>query len=177
MTDLRNQRRMASAILKCGSDRVWIDPDRTGDVASAVTRSDIRRLVSSGVIVKIPARGISRGRARERAEDKKQGRRRGPGSRKGAMYARLPRKDRWMRTIRALRDELTRLKEAKTIDAHVYRNYYMRAKGGQFRSRNHLLTHMKTEGTVPADYESMAHKPASKAGAPRAPAAPKKGAA
>lgn len=148
MTDLRNQRRMAAAILKCGSDRVWIDPDQVGDVASAVTRADVRRLVSNGSVRKLPARGVSRGRAREREEDRAQGRRRGPGSRKGAMYARLPRKDRWMRTIRALRDTLATLRETKEIDAHVYRNYYMRAKGGQFRSRNHLLTHMKTEGAI-----------------------------
>jgi large subunit ribosomal protein L19e len=148
MTDLRNQRRMAAAILKCGRDRVWIDPDQVEDVASAVTRADVRRLVSSDIIRKIPAHGVSRGRARERAEDRKQGRRRGPGSRKGATYARLPRKERWMRTIRALRDELTKLREGKKIDAHTYRNYYMRAKGGQFRSRNHLLTHMKTEGAL-----------------------------
>jgi len=148
MTDLRNQRRMATQLLKCGSDRVWIDPDAVEDVAGAVTRADVRRLISSKIIQKIPAHGISRGRARERAEDRKQGRRRGPGSRKGAMYARLPRKERWMRTIRALRDELVKLREAEKIDAHTYRNYYMRAKGGQFRSRNHLLTHMKTEGAL-----------------------------
>ncbi len=148
MTDLRNQRRMAAAILKCGRDRVWIDPDRVSDVAGAVTRSDVRRLISSGVVRKEPARGVSRGRARARTEARKQGRRRGPGSRKGAKYARQPRKDRWMRTIRALRDELTKLRDGKKIDAHTYRNYYMRAKGGQFRSRNHLLTHMKTEGAL-----------------------------
>jgi large subunit ribosomal protein L19e len=148
MTDLRNQRRMAAAILDCGRDRVWIDPDRIEDVASAVTRSDVRRLISSGVVVKLPKRGVSRVRARAVHEARQQGRRRGPGSRKGAMYARLPRKDRWMRTIRALRDVLHTLKAEKKIDPHTYRQYYMRAKGGQFRSRNHLLSHMKTEGAI-----------------------------
>lgn len=178
MTDLRNQRRMAAAILKCGRDRVWIDPDKLEDIATAVTRSDVRRLISSGSVVKLPARGVSRGRARGRSEDKKQGRRRGPGSRKGAQFARLPRKDRWMRTIRALRAELQALKEQKKIDSHVYRTYYMRAKGGQFRSRNHLLTHMKTEGSIPADYVSSAPKPAPKPAAQAKPAAaPKKEAA
>ena len=28
MTDLRHQRRMAAEILKCGENRVWMDPDR-----------------------------------------------------------------------------------------------------------------------------------------------------
>jgi len=148
MTDLRNQRRMAAAVMKCGSDRVWIDPDKVGDVASAVTRGDVRRLVSSGVIQKIPARGISRGRARARDEERKQGRHRGPGSRKGALRARTPKKDKWMKTIRALRDQLAVMRDEKKIDARTYRNYYLRAKGGQFRSRAHLVSHMKTEGAL-----------------------------
>jgi len=50
MTDLRNQRRMAAAILKCGENRVWMDTDRTDEVAEAVTRSDIRELVKGGAI-------------------------------------------------------------------------------------------------------------------------------
>lgn len=148
MTDLRNQRRMAAALLKCGRDRVWIDPDRVSDVASAVTRADVRRLISGGTIEKIPAHGVSRGRARARDLKKKQGRRRGPGSRQGARYARLPRKERWVRTIRALRDELHKLRESKKIDAHRYREYYRRAKGGQFRSRAHLVSHLKAEGVL-----------------------------
>lgn len=148
MTDLRNQRRLAAAIGKAGYDRVWIDPDRLSDVASAVTRADVRRLISGGAIVIKPARGVSRGRAREVAKARKGGRRRGPGSRKGAQKARLPRKQKWMRLIRSLRDELSTLKEEKKINARTYRGYYMRAKGGQFRSRNHLLSHMRTEGVL-----------------------------
>jgi large subunit ribosomal protein L19e len=148
MTDLRNQRRLAAAIGKCGSDRVYLDPERTSDIASAVTRADVRRLISGGAIKILAKRGVSRGRARERDEQKKQGRRRGPGSRKGAKYARLPRKDRWMRLIRALRGELNTLKGEKKIDVHQYRDYYRRSKGGQFRSRAHMVSHMKTEGIL-----------------------------
>ena len=148
MTDLRNQRRMAAAIGKAGYDRVWIDPDRLADVASAVTRADVRRLITGGAIVIKPKLGVSRGRAREVAKARKGGRRRGAGSRKGTSTARLPRKEKWMRLIRALRDELRTLKEGKKIDARTYRAYYMRAKGGQFRSRNHLLSHMRTEGVL-----------------------------
>ena len=32
MTDLRNQRRMASNILKCGANRVWMDNDRIDEI-------------------------------------------------------------------------------------------------------------------------------------------------
>ena len=47
-----------------------------------------------------------------------------------------------------LRDELRGLREKGAIDASTYRNYYVRAKGGQFRSRAHLRSHMKTEGAL-----------------------------
>ena len=32
MADLRNQRRMAAEILKCGENRVWMNPDRLDEV-------------------------------------------------------------------------------------------------------------------------------------------------
>ena len=31
--DLKNQKRMAAEILKCGESRVWIDPNRIEDAA------------------------------------------------------------------------------------------------------------------------------------------------
>lgn len=148
MADLRNQKRLASEVMKVGKSRVRIDPDRAEEVAGAVTRADVRKLVSGGVIVAVQKTGVSRGRGRHIAAQKAKGRRTGPGSRKGAKFARSPRKDRWMMVIRAIRDELRILREKGAIDASAYRNYYVRAKGGQFRSRAHLKSHMKTEGTL-----------------------------
>jgi large subunit ribosomal protein L19e len=148
MADLRNQKRLAAEVMKVGASRVRIDPDRTEEVASAVTRADVRKLVSGGVIVAVQKSGVSRGRGRKIAQQKAKGRRTGPGSRKGAANARNPRKARWVNQIRALRDELKQLREKGAIDASAYRDYYVRAKGGQFRSRAHLRSHMKTEGTL-----------------------------
>ncbi len=37
--DLKNQRRVASELLKCGENRVWIDPNRTEDATDAVPRA------------------------------------------------------------------------------------------------------------------------------------------
>ncbi len=146
MADLRNQKRLAADVMKCGASRVRIDPDRVDEVATAVTRADIRKLVDGKVITKVQKQGVSRGRGRKLDAQKAKGRRVGPGSRKGAKYARLPRKERWMALIRALRNELRGLKESGAIERSTYRNYYMRAKGGQFRSRAHMVAHMKTEG-------------------------------
>lgn len=146
MSDLRNQRRLAAAVLDCGEGRVWIDPLHADAVAEAVTREDIRSLVKKGYIAAAQKKGTSRARARALAIQKESGRRKGPGSRKGAQGARSPRKRRWMRVIRPIRDELKRLRGEEKITPSVYRTYYRKAKGGSFRSRNHLVSHMRTDG-------------------------------
>jgi large subunit ribosomal protein L19e len=150
MTDLRNQRRLASQVLGCGETRVWIDPLHAEDVAAAVTRGDIRNLVAKGYIEKLQAKGISRGRARALALQKSKGKRKGPGSREGSRgsYARDPPKARWMRTIRPLRQTLALVRDEGLIDPATYRTYYRRAKGGVFRSRPHMLSHMVTDGLL-----------------------------
>lgn len=145
MTDLKHQRRMASTVLKCGRNRVWMDPDRGEEIAGAVTRADVRRLASGGAIKAHPERGVSRGRARHTAAQKAKGRRIGPGSRRGAKYARKPRKERWIQLIRPMRAELKDMRGDERIDRRTYREYYRRAKGGQFRSRAHMIAHMRTE--------------------------------
>lgn len=150
MTDLRNQRRMAAQVLGVGETRVWIDPLHAEEVAAAVTRADVRGLVEKGFIVKEQAIGVSRGRARALAASKRKGKRKGPGSRQGSStsQARNPSKQRWMRTIRPLRQTLQLLRDEELIDTPAYRRYYRRAKGGVFRSRPHLLSHMVTDGLL-----------------------------
>ncbi len=145
MVDLKYQKRMAAEVLKCGAGRVYLDPNKTEDVAEAVTRSDIRSLVKNGVIRKTQKKGISRGRARHIAAQKKKGKRKGPGSRKGAKYARFPKKRRWIQTIRPIRRTLREYRDGGFIDASTYRKFYMQAKGGMFRNVGHLESHMKLE--------------------------------
>ncbi len=151
MTDLRNQRRMASSILKCGENRVWMDSDRTDEIAKAVTRGDIRVLINGGAIKSKQIQGISRGRKKFNQKQKDKGRRKGHGSRKGAKYARLPRKERWIKTIRPIRTYLRQLRDDKSIEKNVYRKYYRKAKGGEFRSKHHLRTRMTSDGFLKED--------------------------
>jgi len=144
--DLKNQRRMAAEILHCGVNRVWIDPNRIEDVADAITRADIRTAIDSGTIRALPKKGISSGRTRYQLSQKRKGRRRGPGSLKGTSGARAPGKRRWIGTIRPIREELKRLRDEGRITPASYREFYMKAKGGMFKSRHHLITHLKAEG-------------------------------
>ncbi len=97
---LKTQRRIAAELLKCGENRIWIDPERIEDVAAAITREDIKRLIHDGVIKKKPIKGQSRARARAFQEARKKGRHRGPGSKKGKKTARMGKKEVWMMTIR-----------------------------------------------------------------------------
>ena len=146
MADLSNQRRLAASLLKCGEGRVWIDPASQEDLADAVTRSDVRSAIKAGVIRRGPIVGTSRARARQHAAEVRKGRHSGPGSRRGSPASRLPKKDRWMRRIRAQRALLAELRDTKKIPPSVYREFYRRAKGGMFRSRAHLLINLCLAG-------------------------------
>lgn len=146
--NLTNQRRMAAEILKIGAHRVWIDPNRMDDVADAITRDDVRAVIRAGLVRKRRVTGQSRGRTRYYSRQRQKGRRRGPGRRKGAPGARDPRKRRWMRTIRALRDELRTHRNEGRLAPRDYRRFYMRAKGGMYRSRSHLDQQLRAEGVL-----------------------------
>lgn len=146
MPDLANQRRMAALLLKCGEGRVWIDPASQEEVADAVTRADIRSAIRARVIQRLAIKGTSRVRARRHAAEVAKGRHSGPGSRRGTPLARVTKKARWMRRIRAQRDLLRELRKTKQIPSSAYREFYRRSKGGMFRSRAHLLLNLRLAG-------------------------------
>jgi large subunit ribosomal protein L19e len=144
MSNLANQKRMAAAVLKCGVNRVWFDPERLADIETAISREDMRDLIEEGAIRTRAVKGNSRGRTRERMEKRAYGHRKGPGRRKGAAGARYPGKKTWMRKIRAQRRALRVMRDEGRIDRSLYRLMYRRASGGQFRSVAHLTAHVET---------------------------------
>ncbi|HEY9245726.1 MAG TPA: 50S ribosomal protein L19e [Candidatus Methanoperedens sp.] len=143
MTDLANQRRLASEVLDIGINRVWLDPEASKDIAAALTREDIRKLIEEGKVDKRSKKGVSRGRTRKVHEAKAYGHRKGHGSRSGAKGARRPKKEQWIKKIRALRSRLKEMRETSTIDASTYRKLYRKAKGGEYRSKAHLNAHIE----------------------------------
>ncbi|MGD0804086.1 MAG: 50S ribosomal protein L19e [Candidatus Bathyarchaeia archaeon] len=143
--NLTNQRRLAASLLEIGVNRVWIDPEKMGDVEGAITRSEIRKLIREGAIKALPERGTSRGRARVLAQKKRTGRRIGMGTKKGKLYAEVSEKTRWMHRIRALRRKLTELRDQRVITVNTYRSLYMKAKGGEFRSLAELDRHINEQ--------------------------------
>ncbi|MFH1821702.1 MAG: 50S ribosomal protein L19e [Methanobacteriota archaeon] len=145
---LDTKKRLAADILKAGVNRVWIDPTRSVDVSSAITRDDIKGLIKQGAIKVKPEIGISRGRLRVRLLKRKVGRRGGPGTRKGASGARTPKKANWIKTVRPLRVKLKQLRKEGTIGQGEYRKLYLMVKGGSFKSKAHLESHLKERGIL-----------------------------
>lgn len=144
--NLKTQRRLAAQILKCGENRVWIDPDRIEDVSEVISREGIKGLIKEGVIKRKPKKGISRGRWREKLKKKRKGRMKGYGSRKGKRGARESKKRKWIKKIRAIREELKKLREEEKIGREAYWKLYRLAKSGAIKSRSHLREHIEKYG-------------------------------
>ena len=82
MSNVLNQKKLASKLFKSGIGRVWIDPNSCDKVSEAITREDIRKLISEKIIKLKSKKGVSRGRTRLKDIKIKYGHRKGPGSRR-----------------------------------------------------------------------------------------------
>jgi len=136
--NLASQKQLAAKIMKAGASRVRFDPERLEDVSGALTREDIRGLIKSGAIKAKPKKGNSRGRIRFKKEQREKGRSKGHGRRTGKKKARTPAKKIWIGKVRALREELRKMKAEKVIEGGMYRKLYRQIKGNLFQSRRHL---------------------------------------
>ena len=143
---ITNQKKMAAQILKCGVNRVWINPSYLDQVAQSVQKEDIREAIDNGWIKAKAIKGTSRVRAKKIKEQKMKGRRKGQGKRSGTSNARNPRKQQWMSTIRAQRRTLKDMREEGVLERSQYRHYYLKAKGGSYRSVSHMKSQMGVDG-------------------------------
>jgi len=139
VVNLRTKRQLVSRILGVGLDRVKFDPTYLDDVADAITRDNIRSLITANVIEIKPIKGTSKGRAHfKKAQRKKRGTKHG--SRKGSRGARVGKKEVYVKRVRAMRHQLKVSKARKEIPNKSYWNLYKQVNGNQVRNLAHLRT-------------------------------------
>ncbi|MFZ1077177.1 MAG: 50S ribosomal protein L19e [Nitrosotalea sp.] len=137
VVNLRTKRQLVSRILGVGVDRVKFDPTYLDDVADAITRDNIRSLITANVIEIRPIKGTSKGRAHfKKAQRKKRGTKHG--SRKGSRGARVGKKEVYVKRIRAMRHQLKVSKARKEISNESHWKLYKQVNGNQVRNLAHL---------------------------------------
>ncbi len=145
---LKLQKRMAANLFKSSKKRVKFDNSKLSEIKEAITKSDIRKLMSEGIISNVKSLGNSRSRARKILNQKRKNRRKGRGTKKGKATANLSRKEKWVNKIRLQRKLLKLHKEKKEISDKTYTLLRKKAKGGFFRSKRHLELFIKDHNLI-----------------------------
>ncbi len=144
--ELKVQKKLAASVLKCSKSRIRFDPERLDEIKEAITKADMKALVNDYAISRKPVNNTSRFRARKKLVQKRKGRQKGEGSRKGKATARLSKKRRWINQIRIQRQFLKYLVDNEIISREIYRELYLKCKGGFFRSKRHLKIYIDEHG-------------------------------
>ena len=113
--NLKSKKRLVSRIVGVGVNRVRFDNDHLDDIADAITRDDIRSLITANTITIKSFTGTSHGRATSQKNSKSKKRTTGQGSKKGRKGARVGKKTVYVNKVRALRYLLKVSKDRKEI--------------------------------------------------------------
>jgi large subunit ribosomal protein L19e len=137
VVNLKTKRRLVSRILGVGLDRVKFDSEHLDEVEDAITRANIRSLITANVIEIKPIKGTSKGRSHfKKLQHRKRGTKQG--SKKGSKGARKGRKEAYVRKIKAMRHQLKVSKARKEIANDSYWSLYKQVSGNQVRNLAHL---------------------------------------
>ncbi len=142
VVNLRTKKRFVSRVTGVGIHRIHFDSDHLDDISDAITRANIRSLLTANTIKIKPIKGTSRGRAQRK---KMQKRKRGTtqGSKQGRKGAREGKKEVYVKKVRALRYLLKVAKDRKDITNKEFWTLYKKVGGNTVRNKAHLRSLME----------------------------------
>ena len=141
VVNLRAKKRLAARVTGVGVHRIRLDPDHLDDVADAITRDNIRSLITANTIKISSFTGTSRGRAQtKKAQKNKRGTTQG--SKQGRKGARVGKKDAYVAKVRSLRRLLKIAKDRKDLTNPEFWSLYKKVGGNTVRNKAHLRTLM-----------------------------------
>jgi len=142
VVNLKAKKRLASRVTGVGVHRIKFDTDHLDDVADAITRENIRSLITANTIRIKSFTGTSRGRAHtKKAQRNKRGRTQG--AKKGKKGARVGKKEVYVAKVRALRRLLKIAKVRKDLTNPEFWILYKKVGGNTVRNKAHLRTLME----------------------------------
>ena len=135
--NLRAKKLLVSRMTGVGLKRIKFDSDHLDDVADAITRDNIRSLITANTIKIKGITGTSRGRAQlKRIQKKKRSVKQG--SKKGTKGARTSKKTAYVIKVRSLRYRLKVAKDRKEITHKEFWDLYKKIRGNTVRNIAHL---------------------------------------
>ena len=140
--NLKSKKRLVARITGAGIKRIHFDSEHLDDITDAITRDDIRSLMTANTIKIKSLKGASRGRAKtKKIQKSKRGTKQG--SKKGTKGARVGKKEVYVKKVRSLRHILKVAKDRKDITNKEFWSLYKKVGGNTVRNKAHLLTMMK----------------------------------
>ena len=139
VVNLRAKKRLVSRVTGVGIHRIRFDADHLDDIADAITRANIRSLITANTIKIKSFTGTSKGRAHQK---KAQRNKRGTtqGSKQGRKGARVGKKEVYVAKVRALRRLLKIAKDRKDLTNPEFWSLYKKVGGNTVRNKAHLRT-------------------------------------
>jgi len=131
--NLRTKKELAAKALNVGKNRVSFNSEGAGEIKEAITRQDIRDLVSQGIISIKPVKG------RKKIVRRKT--QRGPGKIKKTVSHR---KQIYVKITRKLRSYLMGLRDKGLVERELYWTLRKKIRMRDFKSKAHFKDYLKS---------------------------------
>ena len=137
VVNLKAKKRLVSRVTGVGVHRIKFDSDHLDDIADAITRENIRSLITANTIKVKPIVGTSKGRSHtKKTQRNKRGTKQG--SKQGKKGARVGKKEIYVAKVRSLRRLLKIAKDRKELTNPEFWSLYKKIGGNTVRNKAHL---------------------------------------